>query len=106
MSRSLYARLRRRFGPRISGAERKDRIDGRLAGFRAAHPADELLADAAPAPGRPRAIVIGAGFAGLMAGHCLSKTHEVTVLEARDRVGGRVWTLQGPAGGSPRAGRS
>ena len=27
MSRSLYARLRRRFGPRISGAERKDRID-------------------------------------------------------------------------------
>ena len=33
-----------------------------------------------------------------MAGHALSKTHQVTVLEARDRVGGRVWTLKGPSG--------
>ena len=55
MSRSLYARLRRRFGPRISGAERKDRIDRRIAGFREAHPVDDLLADAAPKAGRPRA---------------------------------------------------
>ena len=99
MSRSLYARLHRRFGKRISGKERKERIDRRIAGFRAAHPVDELLADAGLAtPGRPRAVVVGAGFAGLMAGHCLSKTHHVTVLEARDRVGGRVWTLSGAEG--------
>jgi monoamine oxidase len=39
-----------------------------------------------------RVAVIGAGFAGLMAGHTLSRTCKVSVFEARDRVGGRVWT--------------
>jgi len=38
-------------------------------------------------------VVIGAGFAGLRAAHLLTRAGvEVTVLEARDRVGGRVWT--------------
>jgi monoamine oxidase len=37
--------------------------------------------------------VIGAGFAGLAAGRRLADAgHQVVVLEARDRVGGRVWT--------------
>jgi monoamine oxidase len=37
--------------------------------------------------------VIGAGFAGLAAARRLADTgHSVVVLEARDRVGGRVWT--------------
>lgn len=40
-----------------------------------------------------RVIVIGAGFAGLAcADRLVALGHDVTVLEARDRVGGRVWS--------------
>ncbi|KAL4875679.1 amine oxidase [Aspergillus karnatakaensis] len=39
-------------------------------------------------------IVIGAGFAGLIAARDLSQKHNLSVLliEARDRIGGRTWT--------------
>ncbi|HSU13986.1 NAD(P)/FAD-dependent oxidoreductase [Longimicrobium sp.] len=47
--------------------------------------------------GRPaRVVVAGAGLAGLAAAYELVKRgHDVTVLEARDRPGGRVHTLRG-----------
>ena len=42
-----------------------------------------------------RVVVIGAGFAGLAcADRLVSLGHDVTVLEARDRVGGRVWSQE------------
>ena len=42
-----------------------------------------------------RVVVAGAGFAGLMAAYRLVQAgHEVIVLEARDRVGGRVWSQE------------
>ena len=42
-------------------------------------------------------IIIGAGAAGLAAARDLSRAgHEVAVLEARDRIGGRVYTQRGP----------
>jgi monoamine oxidase len=42
-----------------------------------------------------RVVVVGAGFAGLMAARQLSQRGcEVVVLEARDRVGGRVWSQE------------
>ncbi len=45
-------------------------------------------------PGAPeRVFVIGAGMAGLIAARLLHDSgFKVTVLEARDRIGGRVWT--------------
>lgn len=42
---------------------------------------------------RPSILVVGAGLAGLGAAHALKKEGlTVTVLEARDRIGGRIWT--------------
>jgi monoamine oxidase len=42
-----------------------------------------------------RVVVAGAGFAGLMAADRIRRAgHEVVVLEARDRTGGRVWSQQ------------
>jgi len=43
--------------------------------------------------GKERTLVIGAGLAGLAAARELKRHgHEVVVLEARDRLGGRIWT--------------
>ena len=44
-------------------------------------------------------VILGAGIAGLVAALELEKRGiDVTVLEARQRVGGRVWTLDPVAG--------
>jgi monoamine oxidase len=50
-----------------------------------------------PASGSGRKVaVLGAGIAGLVAAYELKRAGwDVTVLEARDRVGGRVWTVRG-----------
>lgn len=49
---------------------------------------------------RPTALVIGAGLAGLAAAERLARAGwEVTVLEARERLGGRVWSQRLQGGG-------
>ena len=49
--------------------------------------------------GPVRVVVIGAGFAGLAAADALAGAGvETLVLEARDRVGGRVWSRELPNG--------
>jgi monoamine oxidase len=42
--------------------------------------------------GKPRVIIVGSGFAGAAAANHLRDTHDVLVLEARNRTGGRTWT--------------
>ena len=42
-------------------------------------------------------VIVGAGVAGLAAAQqLLARGRDVTVLEARDRIGGRIWTLHDP----------
>jgi len=50
-----------------------------------------------PGSGRGKSVVVlGAGIAGLVATYELQRAgYTVTILEARDRVGGRVWTIRG-----------
>ena len=52
-------------------------------------------ADSAPAAGRKRVIVVGAGLAGLGAAATLrARGFDVTVVEARERIGGRVNSVE------------
>ena len=82
---------------------------GRAGGLGAAYMAMETLGLAIPTPagaenftlpassGRGRSVVIlGAGIAGLVSAYELQQAgYKVTVLEARDRIGGRSWTIRG-----------
>lgn len=89
MSRSFYAVLHRRFAPNDQGLSRREMLKLSLAsGAALLLSAGRCLADERNAP---RVAVIGAGFAGLAAAHELAAAgYRVTVLEARNRLGGRV----------------
>jgi monoamine oxidase len=93
MSRSLYANLHRRYGERVSGKERQRGINDRLYAFMEESPGPPDSWAFTEARSKKRVIIIGGGFAGLMAGWTLAGSAEVTVFEARDRVGGRVCSL-------------
>ena len=89
MSRSLFSILHQKFGPKDGGYSRRELLKLSLAagaGLLLSH--GRSRADEKDAP---RAVIIGAGFAGLAAAHELvSAGYNVKVIEARKRAGGRV----------------
>jgi len=61
----------------------------------------DLLKEGLPenGAGSRRIVVVGAGMAGLTAGLLLKEAgHDVTILEAQNRLGGRILTYRGFAG--------
>ncbi len=97
MSISLYRRLLRRYGPLRTRIVRREFLRLTLAA------SAELLLSCGPAlprggrakPGGRRVVVVGAGFAGLACSYELHTAgYAVTVIEARNRVGGRVLTVR------------
>lgn len=90
MSRSLYARLLQRFDP-DRGPSRREVLSAMLAAAGASLLSGCAVGQKKPTGGSSRVVVIGAGFAGLAcAFELLAAGYDVTVVEARQRVGGRV----------------
>jgi monoamine oxidase len=99
--RSLYARLHARFGEPV---DRREMIRRSLAAA-----AGVLISARGGFAGQrasaPRVVVVGGGFAGMAAAFELSHGGaDVTVLEARNRVGGRVVSFQDLAPGAAMEG--
>jgi monoamine oxidase len=103
MPRSLFSSLRRRFGTPSSGAERREQVHTLYQAVKdqveTFHAEGYKLESSIPGA-RPQVLIIGAGFAGLSAGyHLAQKGLQPTILESRDRVGGRVHSLRNLANG-------
>ena len=95
MSLSLYARLARRYSPDSSGLSRREFLQQTLAASAGLLLSGCRLTSAGvPEPARPngrKVVVVGGGFAGLACAYELKLAgYHVTVLEARQRIGGRV----------------
>jgi monoamine oxidase len=85
---NLYTQLQRRHG-RPSGISRREMLQQSLGAAAALLLSERFTALPRAAAGR--VVVIGGGFSGLAAAYELSKSgYDVTVAEARNRVGGRV----------------
>ncbi len=90
---SLYTQLKHRYDKRDDGVSRREMLQQSLA----AGAGLLLSARAGGTQSRAgaRVVVIGAGFSGLAAAHELHAVgYDVTVVEARNRVGGRVLSFK------------
>lgn len=91
MRRSLYARLYARYGTPISPITRREFLKGSVAAGTALLLSGPRVLAQRAGGSRKKIVIIGAGFSGLTAAHeLLAAGYDVTVLEARDRVSGRV----------------
>ncbi|TXT34122.1 MAG: hypothetical protein FD138_1732, partial [Planctomycetota bacterium] len=93
MSFSIYRSLQRQLASWPDAPTRRDVLRAAIASASGLLSLDHARAGGAKAD-LPRVVVVGAGFAGLACADELATAgYRVTVLEARDRVGGRVHTL-------------
>jgi monoamine oxidase len=99
MSRSLIARLNRKYGEPVHFKKRKEYLEELEAEVQEltkdVFNLEEIRLDyGKKKKSKKKVIIVGGGFAGLSAAHALTqKGFSVTVLEARDRLGGRVHSL-------------
>jgi monoamine oxidase len=92
--KSISSLLRAKFGPKVTREDRRHALRVTLAAS-----AGLLLSGPAALARRAGAgksvVVVGAGFAGLAAAHELTSAgYDVTVIDARNRVGGRVLSVK------------
>jgi len=95
MSLSLFTRLHARFGPKTTAVSRREMLAVTLASSAGLLLSNSLVQAKAPRFRRlssaKSVIVVGGGFSGLACAHELRAAgYDVTIVEARDRVGGRV----------------
>lgn len=92
MGYSIFAQLRHRHGDRLDGPSRRQLLQGSLA-TGMAFMLSGTRTIASPSAGKS-VVVIGAGLAGLAAAYELKSVgYDVTIVEARNRLGGRVLTF-------------
>jgi monoamine oxidase len=85
---NLYTQLQRKYG-KPTGITRREMMQRSMAAAAGLLISDRFVARPRAAAGR--VVVIGGGFSGLAAAYELSRAgYDVTVAEARNRVGGRV----------------
>jgi len=93
MGRFLISLLANSYGCRTSAIERREFLKQSLAASAGLLLSSGCSSERVPAgsESQKHVVVIGAGFAGLACAHeLLAAGYEVTVLEARNRIGGRV----------------
>jgi monoamine oxidase len=93
MSFNLFQILDRRFGKSADGMTRREMLRASMAAGAGLLFSNSVARAATRAADR-RVVVIGAGFAGVAAAYELQTAgYDVMVVEARNRIGGRVHTL-------------
>lgn len=107
MARSLIATLASRYGPRVTHAERREFLKLTLAASAGLLMSSNTSLARLGRTSAKRVVVIGAGFSGLSCAFELkSAGYDVTLLEARNRVGGRVLSFNAANGNEYIKGRN
>ncbi|HQY88631.1 MAG TPA: FAD-dependent oxidoreductase [Tepidisphaeraceae bacterium] len=94
MSRSLFAILNQKYGRPIDPVTRRTFVKGMMAATGGLLLSNQASANFKTMQQGKKIVVIGAGFSGLAVAHELASVgYDVTIIEARERLGGRVYSF-------------